>query len=137
MTGVGQPRTELDERRLAVVLEHVEAENERDVERAMRTFHRPRYEIVPTGVVIDGEEAVRAMLVAQWESLPLVRYEATSVCFGDDGLMVETRTVGTRSDGSPIDMLSVNYFGFEGDGLVLERCFFDQVTAGAQLGLAG
>jgi ketosteroid isomerase-like protein len=127
------PRTELDERRLAVVLEHVAAENERDVDRAMRTFARPRYEIVPTGDVFDGEAAVREMLVQQWETLPPVTYEASAVYFGDDGLVVETRTVGRRSDGHPIDMTSMNLFGFEGDGLVLERCFFDQVTVGREL----
>lgn len=135
MATMPEPRSALDERRLAVVLEHVAAENERDVDRAMRTFHRPRYEIVPTGAVIDGEEAVRAMLLAQWEDLPPVVYEATSVCFGEQGLMVETRTSGRRTDGAPIDMLSVNFFGFEEDRLVLERCFFDQVTVAQQLGM--
>lgn len=129
-------RSALDERRLAIVLEHIAAENERDVERAVRTFHHARYEIVPTGVVVDGEEAVRAMLAAQWETLPPVTYEAASLCFGEHGIMVETRTVGAHADGRPIDMLSVNYFGFDEDRLVLERCFFDQVTVGEQLGLS-
>ena len=128
-----RPRTDLDERRLAVVTEHVAAENERDVDRAMATFLRPRYEIVPTGDVFDGEAAVRDMLVQQWRDLPPVTYEALAVYFADHGLMVETRTVGTRSDGHAIDMTSVNFFGFDGDGLVLERCFFDQVTVGREL----
>jgi len=130
-------RSELDERRLAIVLEHIAAENERDVDRAMRTFHHARYEIVPTGDVIDGDEAVRAMLTAQWATLPPVTYEAASLSFGEDGIMVETRTVGMHPDGRPIDMLSVNFFGFDEDRLVVERCFFDQVTAGEQLGPAG
>jgi ketosteroid isomerase-like protein len=132
-TRAAESRAELDERRLAVVLEHVAAENERDVDRAMRTFLRPRYEIVPTGDVFEGEAAVREMLVQQWETLPPVTYEALAVYFGDEGLVVETRTVGSRSDGHPIDMTSMNLFGFEGDGLVLERCFFDQVTVGREL----
>ena len=133
-TPVTGPRNELDERRLAVVLEHVAAENERDVERAIRTFLRPRYEIVPTGEVHDGEDAVRRMLVQQWAVLPPVTYEAVAVYFGGAGLMVETRTVGTRADGHRIDMTSVNLFDFEGEGLVLERCFFDQVTVARELG---
>jgi hypothetical protein len=133
-TRTNGPRTDLDERRLAAVLEHVAAENERDVERALRTFLRPRYEIVPTGEVHDGEEAVRRMLVRQWETLPPVSYEAVAVYFGDEGLMVETRTAGRRADGHEIDMISVNLFGFEGEGLVLERCFFDQVTVARELG---
>jgi len=128
------PRTALDERRLAVVLEHVAAENERDVERALRTFHHARYEIMPTGQVFDGVDAVREMLTEQWKALPPVTYEAVAVFFGETGLMVETRTVGAHPGGTPIDMISVNMFGFEADRLVVERCFFDQVTAGAQLG---
>src|SRR4029450_1097202 len=101
---------------------------------ALRTFLRPRYEIVATGAVHDGEAAVRRFLAAQWESMPPLRYEATAVYFGTDGLMVETRTLGTSARGTAIDMTSVNLFGFEDDGLVLERCFFDQVTVGNQLG---
>jgi len=129
-------RSELDERRRAIVLEHLAGENARDIERTMRTFHRARYEIVPIGAVIDGDEAVRAMLVGQWEGLPPVTVDAETLCFGEHGVMVETRTVGTRADGAPIDMLTVNYFGFEDDRLVLERCFFDRLTMAEQLGLS-
>jgi hypothetical protein len=129
------PDPDLRARREALVLEHVAGENERDLERVMRTFARPRYEIVPTGVVVDGDEAVRAFLLAQWASLPPVTYHALAVFHGPDALVVETRTVGRRADGIPIDMTSVNLFGFEGEGLVLERCWFDQVTVARQLGL--
>ena len=127
-------RSQLDARRLTIVLEHVAAENARDVDRALRTFAHPRYEIVPTGAVYDGVDAVRRMLVEQWTNLPVVTYAAQAVYFGDEGLMVETRTLGTRADGTAIDMTSVNLFGFRGDELVLERCYFDQVTVARQLG---
>lgn len=129
-------RSELDARRLAIVLEHVAAENVRDVDRTLRTFAHPRYEIVPTGLVYDGEDAVRRMLLDQWSAMPPVTYSAVAVYFGDDGVIVETRTAGTRSDGAAIDMTSVNLFGFRGAELVLERCYFDQVTVAQQLGYA-
>ena len=35
----------------------------------------------------------------------------------------------------PIDMLSINLFGFEGTGLVLERCYFDRMLFAAQVQL--
>jgi ketosteroid isomerase-like protein len=129
-------RSELDARRLAVVLEHVAAENARDVDRALRTFEHPRYEIVPTGLVYDGADAVRSMLLEQWSAMPPVTYTPVSVYFGDEGIMVETRTTGTRGDGSAIEMTSVNLFGFRRDKLVLERCYFDQVTVAQQIGFA-
>jgi limonene-1,2-epoxide hydrolase len=126
-------RGALNARRLAVVLEHVEAENQQDLERAMRTFHRARYEIVPVGLVVDGDEAVRALLTANWAAMPGLRFAATGIFHGDDGVAVETHTTGDHA-GKPVDMMSVNLFLFEGDKLVCERCYFDQITSAENLG---
>jgi ketosteroid isomerase-like protein len=123
---------ELAARRLAIVLEHVEAENAQDLERTMKTFHHARYEIMPTGDVIDGDDAVRAMLRANWAAMPGLRFSATGVYHSADGIAVETRTEGEHN-GKPVDMMSVNLFLFDGDRLVCERCYFDQVTSGAAL----
>ncbi|MEJ7785132.1 MAG: hypothetical protein WKF96_10045 [Solirubrobacteraceae bacterium] len=49
----------LRERREVLVREHMESENHHDFEVTLGTFGHPRYEIVPTGEVFDGEEAVR------------------------------------------------------------------------------
>ncbi|WP_231983615.1 nuclear transport factor 2 family protein [Mycobacterium sp. E2733] len=113
-----------------LVLRHVAAENARDLEAAMATFTHPRYEIIPTGMVFDGDEAVRAMLLQQWEDLPMLQYSAEAIYHGDHGLVVETRTT---SPGTPLDMLSINLFGFHGPDLVLERCYFDRMLLAAQL----
>ena len=43
----------LRERREAIILEHIDAENRHDVEGTIATFHRPRYEV--NGVPSDGE----------------------------------------------------------------------------------
>ena len=50
-----------DERaeREAVVREHMESENRHDFDATMATFSHPRYELIATGEVYDGEEAVR------------------------------------------------------------------------------
>ena len=126
-------RTALEARRLELVLEHVEAENQQDLDRAMRTFHHARYEIVPTGLVVDGDEAVRALLAANWAAMPGLRFSATGVFHSDDGIAVETHTTGEH-EGTPVDMMSVNLFLFEDDKLVCERCYFDQVTTAQNLG---
>jgi hypothetical protein len=123
----------LQERRLALVLDHVEAENEQDLERAMATFHHPRYEIVPNDLVVDGDEAVRALLSANWAAMPGLRFSATAIFHSDDGIAVETHTTGEH-EGKPVDMMSVNLFLFDGDRLVCERCYFDQVTTAQNLG---
>ncbi|MCK5753447.1 MAG: nuclear transport factor 2 family protein [Mycobacterium sp.] len=121
---------ELHRRREALVLRHVEAENDRDLEAIMATFARPRYEIVPTATVYDGDAAVRQMIVAQWEQLPQMYYAAEAVFHSADGLVVETRTT---CPGTAIDMLSINLFGFDGDRLILERCYFDRMLFAAEL----
>ena len=128
-----EERLALEARRLAVVLEHVAAENEQDLDRAMRTFHRARYEIVPIGFVADGDAAVRELLAANWAAMPGLHFSANAIFHGVDGVAVETHTTGEH-EGRPVDMMSVNLFLFEGDHLVCERCYFDQVTSAANLG---
>ncbi|EHI13349.1 nuclear transport factor 2 family protein [Mycolicibacterium thermoresistibile] len=121
---------ELRRIREEIVLRHVAGENDRDLEAIMATFTHPRYEIVPSGTVYDGDAAVRQMVLRQWTELPRLRYTAEAIYHGPDGLAVETRTT---CPGTDFDMLSMNVFGFDGAGLVLERCYFDQALFGAQL----
>ena len=45
---------ELRARRDAIVREHADAENRHDFDVALDSFHHPRYELMPTGEVIDG-----------------------------------------------------------------------------------
>ncbi len=122
--------TALQRTREALVLRHVAAENARDLEGVMATFTRPRYEIIPTGTIFDGDHAVRAMLLQQWRDLPLLQYSAEGIYHGEDGLVVETRTT---APGTTIDMLSINLFGFRGPALILERCYFDRMLLEEQL----
>jgi len=121
---------ELWRRREELVLRLVVGENDRDLEAIMATFTRPRYEIVPSGVVFDGDEAVRQMILRQWADLPRMQHAAEAIFHAEHGLVVETRTT---CPGTPIDMLSINLFQFEGEGLVLERCYFDRMLFAAQL----
>ena len=124
---------ELRDVREEIVLRHVAGENDRDLEAVMATFTHARYEIVPSATVYDGDEAVRQMILRQWEQLPWMRYTAEAIYHGEHGLVVETRTT---CPGTDINMLSVNVFGFDGGGLVLERCYFDRMLFTAQLDLA-
>lgn len=127
------PDAALQRVREELVLRHVAAENSRDVEAAMATFTHPRYEIIPTGAVFDGFQAVRAMLLQQWSDLPMLQYSAEAIYHGDNGLVVETRTT---APGTPLDTLSMNLFGFRGPDLILERCYFDRMLLAEQLDAA-
>lgn len=111
-----------------LVRRHVAGENDRDLEQVMATFTHPRYEIIPSSTIYDGDEAVRQMILRQWDELPWLRYTAEGIYHGEHGLMVETRTT---CPGTEIDMLSVNLFVFDGAGLILERCYFDRMQFAA------
>jgi hypothetical protein len=83
--------------------------------------------------VVDGDAAVRELLSANWAEMPGLRFSATAVFHNEGGIAVETHTTGVH-DGKPVDMMSVNLFLLEGDRLVCERWYFDQVTTAANLG---
>ncbi len=123
----------LQRAREQLVLRHVAGENDRDLEAIMATFTHPRYEIVPTATVYDGDAAVRQMILRQWEELPRLSYTAEGIFHSETALVVETRTTCVGTD---IDMLSVNLFGFDGAGLILERCYFDRMLFAEQMKLA-
>jgi hypothetical protein len=113
-----------------IVLRHVAGENDRDLEAVMATFTHPRYEIIPSATVYDGDAAVRQMILTQWGELPRMHYIAEGIYHGEHGLIVETRTT---CPGTDINLLSINMFGFDGTGLILERCYFDRMLFAAQL----
>jgi hypothetical protein len=46
---------DLRERREALVREHMESENRHDFDATLATFQHPRYELIATGDVYDGE----------------------------------------------------------------------------------
>jgi hypothetical protein len=66
---------ELREQRERLVREHMESENRHEFDVTMATFDHPRYEIIPTGEIHDGEEAVAAYFA---ETRAAFRTSATS-----------------------------------------------------------
>src|SRR5437588_1680473 len=48
----------------------MESENRHEFDVTLATFHHPRYEIVPTGDVFDGEEEVRAYFAETRRAFP-------------------------------------------------------------------
>jgi steroid delta-isomerase-like uncharacterized protein len=135
---------EVRARREAIVREHMESENVHDFDTTIGTFGHPRYELVPTGDVYDGEAAVRAYFAESRRAFPDQRNELVALHHADDAVIVEFDLLGTHlgplralpPTGRAFRSRMSAHFIFEGDVLVCERVYFDQLTIMRQLGLA-
>jgi steroid delta-isomerase-like uncharacterized protein len=130
--------------REAIVREHMESENAQDVDTTIGTFGHPRYELVATGDVYDGEHAVRAYFAETRRAFPDQRNELVALHHADDAVIVEFDLLGTHlgplralpPTGRAFRCRMSAHFVFEGEDLVCERVYFDQLTIMRQLGLA-
>jgi steroid delta-isomerase-like uncharacterized protein len=135
---------QLRERREAVVREHMESENEHDFDATIGTFSHPRYEIIATGDVFDGEAEVRRYYAETRAAFPDQRNELIALHHIDDGVVVEFDLLGTHL--GPLRSLAPTgrafrcrmsaFFIFHDERIVCERVYFDQATILRQLGLA-
>ena len=128
-------------RREAVVREHMESENRHEFDVTMATFGHPRYEIVPTGDVYDGEEEVARYFAESRAAFPDQRNELVKMHHADDAVIVEFNLMGTHRGtlrgfeptGREFTCRMIAVFEFEGDGIVCERVYFDSATILGQL----
>ena len=133
--------SDLRARREAVVREHMESENRRDFEATLRTFAHPRYELVATGQVFDGADAVRQYYAASRGAFPDQRNVVHALHHADDAVIVEFNLMGTHlgplrgfePTGREFTCRMIAVFEFEGEGIVCERVYFDSATILAQL----
>lgn len=124
-----------------IVRLHMEAENALDFDAVIGTFAHPRYELVATGAVHDGEAAVREYFRATRAAFPDQRNEPISLRHADDAVVVEFWLLGTHRGplmglaptGRPFRCRMAAFFVFEGTRLVCERVYFDAATILRQL----
>ena len=129
----------------AVIREHMESENRLDFDTTIATFDHPRYELVGTGQVFDGEEQVRKYYATSRAAFPDQRNEIHSLRHADDAVVVEFDLLGTHlGDFAGFDPTGRTFrcrmaaiFEFDGDRIVCERIYFDSGTILRQLGLVG
>jgi len=134
---------ELRARREATVREHMESENVHRFDVTMRTFHHPRYEIIATGEVYDGEEEVSEYFRATRAAFPDQRNELIALHHADEAVIAEFDLKGTHRGelrgipptGKEFTCRCVALFLFDEDRLVGERVYFDVLTIMSQLGL--
>jgi steroid delta-isomerase-like uncharacterized protein len=132
------------ERREAIVRAHMDSENDHDFDATLATFLHPRYEIVATGEVFDGEHAVRRYYAETRAAFPDQRNELIALHHTDEGVVVEFDLLGTHlgslrslaPTGRAFRCRMIALFLFDDERIVCERVYFDQATILRQLGLA-
>jgi steroid delta-isomerase-like uncharacterized protein len=140
-------RRSLRKRRERQVLEHMDSENRQEFDDTLETFEHPRYEIIPTGDVYDGPQEVADYYRSTRTTFPDQRNESVVLYHADadDAMIVEFDLLGTMlgelrgipPTGRSFRVRMTAFFLFEedGDGIVVERVYFDLFTFLQQLGL--
>ncbi len=131
-------------RREALVREHMESENRHDFDATMATFEHPRYELIATGDVYDGEQEVLRYFAESRTAFPDQRNELIALHHADDAVIAEFDLLGTHlgplrtlpPTGRAFRCRMTSFFLFEGERIVCERVYFDQATILRQLGVA-
>jgi ketosteroid isomerase-like protein len=141
---------DLDERRIAVVREHMALEVTHDWDGVIATFQHPRYEMHGGGAVFDGEDAVRRYFAASRTPFPDQGNEIIAIAHAGDTVLVEFWLTGThlgplRVAGRTVEptgkafrvrMAATFEFAPGSDKIVCERPYFDQGAVVRALGLA-
>jgi len=129
--------------RAAIVEEHFESEVAQDFDRTLATFHsHPRYEIMATGEVFDGADAVMGYYRTTRTAFPDQHHENVRLHFADDAVISEFDLVGTNlgefyglpPTGRSFRVPIVGIFLFDGAELVNERIYFDAASLVNQIG---
>lgn len=129
---------ELQRRREAVVLEHMRSENEHRFDDTLATFAHPRYELIASGEVYDGADAVREYYRSGRALVPDQSNELIAMYHSEGGVAIEMWLRGTPQHpgaGEPrsFEVRMSAFFDFEGDKIVCERAYWDRQSIRDQL----
>ncbi len=134
---------ELRQRRLEVLEEHFQSEVDQEFDRTLATFNgHPRYEIMATGQVYDGDDEVLTYHRRQRTAFPDQRHEHVRYHFADDSVVTEFDLLGTNlgefyglaPTGKAFRVPVVAVFFFDGDRIVNERVYLDSASLLTQIG---
>jgi steroid delta-isomerase-like uncharacterized protein len=144
--GPGTTGDDLAAARTAVVREHLDSENRHDFAATLATFAHPRYELIPTGDVYDGEVAVQRYYDETRRAFPDQRNRDAVLYAAGDAVIAEFVLEGTHLGsyrGLPATgraftcpMCAVFAFAPGTAQIVCERVYFDAATILRQLGVA-
>ncbi len=135
----------IQKKREEIVLEHMQAENVHDYDTVIDTFSRPRYELIGTGQIFDGEEEVRGYFEKSRAPFPDQRNELINLIHGENEIIVELWLMGTHTGnltlptgelpptGKAFKLRICAIFEFDDEKITCERVYFDQTSLAAQL----
>jgi steroid delta-isomerase-like uncharacterized protein len=122
------------EQNLRLWMEHVLAENRRDLERLIDTLAEEAvYEIVPTGKAWRGKEEIREFYHMLWEAMPDVKLDLRNRVADERYVVEESHVHGTHTgplfgilpSGRHIEFDLVIFFPFENGRIMGERLYLD------------
>jgi steroid delta-isomerase-like uncharacterized protein len=131
------------QRRLDVLDEHFASEVAQEFDRTLATFNgHPRYEIMATGQVFDGDDEVLAYHRAQRTAFPDQRHENVRFHFADDSVVAEFDLLGTNRGeflghpptGKAFRVPVIAVFFFDGERITNERVYLDAASLLTQIG---
>jgi steroid delta-isomerase-like uncharacterized protein len=135
---------DLRQRRLAVLEEHFQSEIDHDWDRCLGTFKDvPRYEIVATGQIHEGANAVVAYHRNQRTAFPDQRHEHVRMHIADDDTVIsEFDLLGTNTGeflglpptGKAFRVPVIAVFFFDDDRITNERVYLDTASLLRQIG---
>ena len=134
---------DLRQRRLEIIREHMDTEVTQEFDRTLATFDgHPRYEIMPTGQVFDGDDEVMGYYRATRTAFPDQRHDNVRHHVADDSVIVEFDLLGTNlgefyglpPTGRAFRVPIIAVFFFDGDRIVNERVYFDSASLVTQIG---
>jgi steroid delta-isomerase-like uncharacterized protein len=125
---------DLRQRRLEIIREHMDTEVTQEFDRTLATFNgHPRYEIMPTGQIFDGDDEVMGYYRMTRTAFPDQRHDNVRHHVTDDTVIVEFDLLGTNlgefyglpPTGKAFRVPIIAVFFFDGDRIVNERVYFD------------
>jgi ketosteroid isomerase-like protein len=140
----------LAERRLKTVRDHMALESTHDWDAVIATFQHPRYEMYGSGMVFDGEQAVRRYFALSRTPFPDQGNEIIAIAHSDDTVLVEFWLTGTHTGplrlgdrmieptgkAFRVRMAASFEFAPNSDKIICERPYFDTNAIARALGLA-
>jgi predicted ester cyclase len=129
------------EHREATIRALFEAQNRQDLPAALAAFGHPRFELIGTGRVYDGNAEVARYLHDSRTAFPDQAHQLISLHHADDAVICEAWFSGThmgeirglQPTGRRFRCRVAAFFLFEGDALVCQRLYFDAGTIARQL----
>jgi steroid delta-isomerase-like uncharacterized protein len=128
-----------------IIVEHVDAENARDMARTLASYSEDCvFDDVPTGVLFEGKQAIAASYQERFDAYPQLQRIITRITIDDHSGVVEITMKGPQEKpyrGFPprtntsSELKIVGHFEVNEAGLIShETAYYDQLAAAIQLG---